>query len=163
MMKSLACAVAGLLVVGGCSSTTTSGTTDDGGAAGDSSAHDGSGGHDGGGQLDAGTGDTSTTGDSGGATTGCLGLLQCDNACTTQACSDACKANATTQGKSLYKALGDCIDLACPSTPGAVCETSGAACDKCVNDSQDPPTDAGDAGTAGMCYSQDQACVADTP
>jgi hypothetical protein len=107
--------------------------------------------------VDTGAGDTAVT------LTGCLTLLQCENACTTQACVTMCEGNATTAAKALYKTLGDCIDLACPQTAGAVCAMASAACDACVMASQDPPMDAGDSGSQGMCYSQDQACANDAP
>ncbi len=83
------------------------------------------------------------------ATDTCSDLITCGNACTTQACLTACIKKGTASAQSAYKALGDCIDKACPpiqaadggpSSPCAFDSTGKfidqAACSKCTSDSQ---------------------------
>ena len=95
----------------------------------------------------------------------CGDLIDCGNACTTQACLTACVKKGTTSAQSTYKALGDCIDKACPSAtavdggnnPACALDSTGklvdkTKCDKCVSDSQ---------MTGGACKAALDACAAD--
>ncbi len=96
----------------------------------------------------------------------CGDLIDCGNACTTQACITACIKKGTSSAQSTYGALGDCIDKTCPSGTvadgGAAkpCDFNAAgtmlldktACDKCVSDSQ---------MTGGACKAALDACAAD--
>jgi hypothetical protein len=99
------------------------------------------------------------------ATSTCGDLIDCGNACTTQACLTACVKKGTASAQAAYKALGDCIDTACPSAMAAdggtpmPCDFNAAgmlidktACDKCVSDTQ---------ATGGACKSKLDACAAD--
>jgi hypothetical protein len=100
-----------------------------------------------------------------GPSTTCGDLVDCGNACTTQACLTACVKKGSASAQAAYKALGDCIDVACPSQMAAdggtpqPCDFNAAgmlvdktACDKCVSDSQQ---------TGGSCKSKLDACAAD--
>jgi hypothetical protein len=94
-------------------------------------------------------------GGGGGTMTGCAGTLDCiANVCapTDVQCQMTCLNNATQQGQQLLFALIQCVDMACPSSPGGVCDPAGsqAACDACFNTSQGP---------GGPCESAFNSCV----
>jgi hypothetical protein len=94
--------------------------------------------------------------------TGCSGALDCLNNCTDQACSDDCKANATTQGWSLLQNLAGCLfsaNGACPGQGGGVCDDtaanySDAACNSCLMKAQT---------MGGACYQAVVDCANSTP
>ncbi len=127
-----------------------------------------SGGNTGNGGVDAGTvtggNDGGTvTGDDGGANnggmTGCNGAVACLNNCQDQTCAQACIDNTTTQGQSLLQSLTGCLESACPSTGGGICDSSSFnydqnACDTCYSDAQN---------TGGPCEQALTDCTNDTP
>jgi hypothetical protein len=93
--------------------------------------------------------------------TGCSGAITCLNACNSgdQTCENACIANTTTQGQTLLQTLGQCLETACPSTNGDVCDSTSftfdpTACDSCYQSAQ---------ATGGSCDSSLQACLANGP
>ncbi len=49
------------------------------------------------------------------ATGSCAQLMSCSNACSTEACIEACMAQGTPQGKERFEALYSCWDAKCPS------------------------------------------------
>jgi hypothetical protein len=100
-----------------------------------------------------------------GPTATCGELVDCGNACTTQSCLTTCTKSGTVAAQAAYRALGNCIDVACPSQPivdgGAnmACAFNSAgmlvdkaACDACVSKSQ---------MTGGACKTELDACTAD--
>jgi hypothetical protein len=83
---------------------------------------------------------------------GCNYLLTCLDQCNgDEQCENACFDQTSKQGLLLYKALDECILQACP-----ICESmpDSEACDDCYTAVQEPD---------GACYSQLQACIANTP
>ena len=65
----------------------------------------------------------------------CGGYIACVAACATQdggGCASACSLAATPEAAVLAQALNTCLAMACPSTDGGPCETSGPACSGCV-------------------------------
>jgi hypothetical protein len=69
-----------------------------------------------------------------GPTYNCGQLLLCENACTSgdEACRSACSASATPEARALNGVLYDCLEMACPSTPGGPCEMPGLECNGCI-------------------------------
>ena len=97
----------------------------------------------------------------GGGTTGCNGLVACLNACQIgdTACEQGCIANSTQQAQSLFNDLLNCLEGACPSTNGGVCDNLSPgydpnACDQCSSLAQ---------GTGGACSNQVASCAQDLP
>jgi hypothetical protein len=96
-----------------------------------------------------------------GGMTGCNGLVACLNACMVgdMACEQACIANSTQMAQSLLNTLFMCLDMACPSMNGGVCDMtsrrfSQAACDNCYMQAQ---------SAGGQCVNEIMACNNNTP
>jgi hypothetical protein len=105
---------------------------------------------------------------------GCMDLIACSNACTTQACLTNCHNMATAQANALNKTLDDCIIQNCVTAPDggtAPCAgTDQTACNTCVMNTQtgrsptgmtngtcSPPSDP----VCGLCVDQLIACAND--
>jgi hypothetical protein len=136
-------------------------------------------GSDGGIKLDGGGGNVDLSG--GGAVDltppqliGCMDLIACTNACTTQACLTKCHKMATTQANTLNKNLDDCITAFCVTAPdggmGPCAGTDQTACNTCVMNSQSGKSPTGMTnGTCtptsdpvcGFCVDQLIACAND--
>jgi hypothetical protein len=91
--------------------------------------------------------------------TGCLGELMCENNCTganPQPCFDACAANATPAGDSLFNALLNCVASACPGTLSTdpCYNSTSTKCTNCLNTCQ---------SAGGQCASAQMACANSTP
>jgi hypothetical protein len=95
----------------------------------------------------------------GGGMTGCKGLIACTNACMSQSCANNCISNTTQTGQGLYQTLSQCLETACPSTNGDICDQTSIffdpyACDQCYHDAQI---------AGGSCYPDLQTCLNNTP
>jgi hypothetical protein len=89
--------------------------------------------------------------------TGCNGIVVCANPCQDANCIMACLNNATTAGKNLFMALGQCLQMVCPDMqPTDICGSSSTAsqCQACVTAAQMPN---------GWCYSQTVNCANSKP
>jgi hypothetical protein len=103
-----------------------------------------------GGYVDSGT-DAGTLQDAGVGLT-CQKLLSCDQACTSNACTNACYAKSTGHAQGLFNAMDDCINVNCPSTDGGACASSSStACSQC-----------NESAATGPCIKQLLACESDT-
>ncbi len=98
-------------------------------------------------------------GNMGGGMTGCSGLVDCLNGCQPgdQGCQQQCVDAGTAQAQQLLQAALDCLEMACPSTGGGVCDQNSPKfkqyrCDGCYNDAQDPN---------GPCGQEVADCLAD--
>jgi hypothetical protein len=91
---------------------------------------------------------------------GCLGAANCINACSgNSVCEYACVANTSLGGYSILISFYNCLDAACPSTNGGVCDKTAAGynptnCSNCFNAAQN---------TGGACYTQLVNCYNSTP
>jgi|SRR5579883_1807119 len=92
---------------------------------------------------------------------GCSGTVNCLNNCgaTDQMCQSNCVNQSTDQGYMILMMLFQCLDSACPSTNGGVCDStspnySDMACSSCFDKAQN---------TGGKCAAAWNACAADTP
>jgi hypothetical protein len=96
--------------------------------------------HDGGAAKDAGVGLT------------CSKLLQCDQACSSNSCTNDCYADSTAVAQGLFTVFDDCLDVQCPSSAGGPCSSSSSTA--CSNCNQQAAT--------GGCISQLVSCEGDT-
>jgi hypothetical protein len=80
---------------------------------------------------------------------GCVGLIECANGCSTTSCDQTCISETASQSYQLFQTLGNCLESACPSTTGGVCQTETSACDSCYSAAQ---------MSGGACGSQYMAC-----
>jgi len=87
----------------------------------------------------------------GGMKTGCGGFIMCANNCMDQMCVQTCYSNTTAMGQQLAQALLGCLQMACPSGMGQVCDPNGnmQACSTCYANAQ---------MMNGACYNQLMAC-----
>jgi hypothetical protein len=85
----------------------------------------------------------------------CENVLICLGACadTDTTCQQLCESEATPSAWTLFSALNECVQTACPSTVGAVCNTDTTACNTCLSDAQ---------MSGGACASDSSGCDADT-
>jgi hypothetical protein len=105
------------------------------------------------------SGQCSSGGGGGGSgTANCGDTVTCLNGCaaTDQTCQTNCFNSATPQAQMLLNTALQCLDMACPSKGGGVCDQSAAnynsmACDQCFQGAQ-----------TGQCGSQVNACLNDT-
>src|SRR5262249_34553075 len=91
-----------------------------------------------------------------GKMTGCNGAVNCLNACVDPMCDQACYKNASPQGQQLLTTLLNCLEAACPSMGGGVCDASAKLfsaknCDACYQLAQD---------VGGACRKSLNACLA---
>ena len=82
----------------------------------------------------------------GGNLNGCNGGLGCIEGCGNNQCVMACENSMTAKGKQLLIALFTCLETACPSMNGGVCDANSgnfvpADCDTCYSDAQMPNGD----------------------
>jgi hypothetical protein len=103
---------------------------------------------------------TTTTSSTGGGDAGdggmpgltCNKLLNCDQACSSSACTDGCYAQATGVAQGLFDALNDCISANCSSADGGPCaDPSSSSCSSCDT-----------SAATGPCISDLLACTSDT-
>ncbi len=130
--------IAGLVVA--CSKSTVSPPGGTGGSASDAGT--------GGSASDAGTGGSAEAGSVGLV---CGKLLTCDQACTTNACTNGCYAESTGVAQGLFNAFNDCLNANCSSAPGGPCaSSSSSACSSCQT-----------GAATGACISDLIACSGD--
>jgi hypothetical protein len=91
-----------------------------------------------------------------GGMTGCNGFLMCQQPCMDAQCFQNCFDNTNMQGQQLVMDLINCLDMACPSAQGGVCDPNGnmAACNTCYMNAQ---------SNNGACVGALSACVANKP
>ncbi|HEY1696753.1 MAG TPA: hypothetical protein VGG39_31540 [Polyangiaceae bacterium] len=82
----------------------------------------------------------------------CAKLLQCDQPCSSNACTDACYAESTAHAQGLFNAMDDCINENCSSADGGPCASaSSSACSQCNQ-----------SAATGPCINDLVACESDT-
>ena len=91
--------------------------------------------------------------------TGCAGAVSCINNCNDSTCEKACLNNTTNKGITLLNTLFTCLDTACPSKNGGVCDSlaknyKASACNSCYSAAQ---------SNGGACVKQLNACTANGP
>ena len=91
--------------------------------------------------------------------TGCHGAIACTNGCQDQACASMCMDDTTAAGKVLLTAVFACLEKACPSTKGGICDMAAPSynvtnCLACYSDAQ---------MANGSCVGALNACMADMP
>ncbi len=92
-----------------------------------------------------------------GGLTGCNGFIGCLDACMDQNCANMCYADTTPSGQQLAMDLINCLEAACPSTNGGVCDpnkNTPQKCNTCYSNAQ--------MGN-GKCVQQITDCQADMP
>ena len=137
------CAPVIAVVAVDCGSSSGSGAT---GGKGGSGGGTGGAGLTGGAEPDGGA-----DGDAGGLGMTCGKLLSCDQACTSNACTDGCYAESTGVAQGLFNAFNACISDQCSSGDGGPCASpSSSACSSC-----------NESAATGACISGLLACEQD--